>query len=215
MADTTAIYGWPYQEPTDPPDGADLGKDLAEAIEATVDSIDDRVDTAEATLVSLDTRLDTAEADLVTRPRGVIKRGRRTTATGAITTTETGVLRIDNIPVVAGRLYRISTTNINMDGSVANDIGACRIRVSTAGAATTASTQIANIRQTIDDPTNSNIVPENCFYVPGSSGTLSVLLSAVRVAGTGNVVVFCSGTDILDMVITDEGVDPGDTGVVI
>lgn len=144
-----------------------------------------------------------------------IARGRRTTATGNITTTETGVLRLDGIPVFSGRLYRISTSNINMDTSVPNDIGVCRIRVSTSGAATTSSTQIANIRQTIDDASKSNIVPLNTFYVPSADGTLSVLLSAVRDSGTGNLVVFCSGTDILDMVVTDEGEDPGDTGVVI
>lgn len=145
----------------------------------------------------------------------VVARGRRTTATGNITTTETGVLRLDNIPVYAGRLYRISTSNINMDTSVADDVGTCRIRISTSGAATTSSTQIANIRQVIDNATSSNIVPLNTFYAPSSDATLSVLLSAVRVSGTGNLLIFCSGTDILDMVVTDEGDDPGDSGVVI
>lgn len=53
MADTTAIYGWPYQEATDPPDGAAVGQDLAEAIEATVDGLDDRIDA-----------YDTAAADM-------------------------------------------------------------------------------------------------------------------------------------------------------
>lgn len=43
MADVTPEYGWPYQEASDPPDGASLGEDLALAIEATVESIDDRV----------------------------------------------------------------------------------------------------------------------------------------------------------------------------
>ncbi len=43
MADTTVRYDWPYQEPSDPPDGPALGKDLAEAIEATVGTIDDRI----------------------------------------------------------------------------------------------------------------------------------------------------------------------------
>lgn len=148
-------------------------------------------------------------------PNGVIARGRRTTATGNITTTETGVLRLDSVSVLAGRLYRISTSNINMDTSVANDICAARIRISTSGTATIASTQIANIRQTIDDATNSNIVPLNTFYAPSSDATLSVLLSAIRVAGTGNLVVFCSGTDILDLVVSDEGVAPADSGVVI
>lgn len=53
MADTTSIYGWPYQEAADPPDGAQLGQDLAEAIEATVDGLDDRLDTAEARVTAL------------------------------------------------------------------------------------------------------------------------------------------------------------------
>jgi len=54
MADTTPIYGWPYQEATDPPDGAAVGKDLAEAVEATVDSLDDRLDTAESAITNND-----------------------------------------------------------------------------------------------------------------------------------------------------------------
>lgn len=148
-------------------------------------------------------------------PQGAIARGRRTTATGNITGTETGVLRLDSISVYAGRLYRISTSDINMDTSVANDVCSARIRISTSGTATTASTQIANIRQTIDSAADSNIVPLNTFYAPASDATLSVLLSAIRVTGTGNLVVFCSGTDILDLVVSDEGIDPGDTGVVI
>lgn len=41
MADTTTRYGWPYQEGSDPPDGANLGQDLAEAIEATVGDLED------------------------------------------------------------------------------------------------------------------------------------------------------------------------------
>lgn len=36
----TPVYGWPYHELTDPPDGAALGKNLAEAIEASVSRID-------------------------------------------------------------------------------------------------------------------------------------------------------------------------------
>lgn len=148
-------------------------------------------------------------------PNGVIARGRRTTATGNITTTETGVLRIDSIPVVAGRGYQIFTSNLNMDGSVANDVFSARIRISTSGTATTSSTQIAQIRQYSDDPANSNIFPENTYYFPSATATLSVLLSAVRVSGSGNLVVFCSATDILDLVVVDLGVAPSDTGVVI
>lgn len=148
-------------------------------------------------------------------PQGQVARGRRTTATGNITTTETGVLRLDGIPIFAGRAYRISTSNINMDTSVAGDIASARIRISTSGTATTASTQIVQLRNTIDDVANSDVLTLNATHFPAADATLSVLLSAVRVAGTGNIVVFCSGTEILDLVVTDEGLAPSDTGVVI
>lgn len=42
MADTTARYGFPFQEATDPPDGASLGQDLAEAVETTIADLEDR-----------------------------------------------------------------------------------------------------------------------------------------------------------------------------
>jgi hypothetical protein len=42
MADTTARYGFPYQEPTDPPDGAGLGQDLAQAVEDALGDLEDR-----------------------------------------------------------------------------------------------------------------------------------------------------------------------------
>lgn len=147
--------------------------------------------------------------------KGVVARARRSTPTGNITTTETGVLRLDGISVRQGRFYQICTSNLNMDTSVANDIGICVIRVSTSGAATTSSTQIAYVRQFIDDASRSNVAPENCFYVPSADATLSVLLSAQRVAGTGNLVVFASSVEMLDLTVIDLGPDPGDTGVVI
>jgi hypothetical protein len=146
---------------------------------------------------------------------GVVARGRRTSATGNVTTTETGVLRLDGIPVRAGRAYRISTSNINLDTSVANDIAAANLRISTSGAATTSSTQICQMRNTIDDAANSNVLPMTAFYYPSGAGTLSVLLSIVRVSGTGNIILFASTVEILDLVVTDEGTDPGNTGVVL
>lgn len=62
MADTTPVYGWPYQEASDPPDGATLGQALAEAIEATVDSIDDRLDTAESAITNNDNNAAAGQA---------------------------------------------------------------------------------------------------------------------------------------------------------
>ena len=148
-------------------------------------------------------------------PQGVIKRGRRTTSTGNVTTTETGVLRVDSIPVYAGRLYKISTSNINIDTSVDNDVARAAIRVSTSGNATTSSTLIGYVRNTIDNNSQSNVHNITCFYAPAADATLSVLLTLLRQAGTGNIIVFGGAADICDLVIEDMGIDPGDTGVVI
>lgn len=148
-------------------------------------------------------------------PNGVVARGRRTTPTGNVTTTETGVLRLDGIPVKAGRGYEITTSDMNMDTSVSNDLATARIRINTAGTAITSSTQIVQMRNTIDDATNSNVIPLQCYYFPTSDATLSVLLTVQRVAGTGNIIIFCSGTEILDLVVRDMGIAPADSGVVI
>lgn len=145
----------------------------------------------------------------------VVARGRRTSVTGSITTTETGVLRIDNIPVVAGLAYMVIISEINMDTSVANDIAATKFRISTSGAATTSSTQVSQIRNTIDDAANSNILAGAFIYPAPSSGTLSILMSCQRIAGTGNIIIFANSVDILDMTVICLGTDPGDSGVVL
>jgi hypothetical protein len=41
MAASTTRYGFPYQQGTDAPDGPDLGKDLAEAVETVVGALED------------------------------------------------------------------------------------------------------------------------------------------------------------------------------
>jgi hypothetical protein len=149
-------------------------------------------------------------------PLGTIARGRRTTATGTVTTTETGVVRLDSVPLIGGHAYEFALSDVNVDTSVANDVAAVRFRIDVTGAsATIASTQIQQLRQTIDNATDSNVLPGQAFYHPASDETLSLLISLIRVSGTGNVIVFCSSTDILDLHIIDHGVAPSDTGVVI
>lgn len=148
-----------------------------------------------------------------------MKRGRRTAAKTGITTTETGVLRVDDSPVVNGHLYGILVTNANLDVSAANDVVDAKVRlaysVSAGTPATTASTQIASIRAFQGNATDSTKIPGVCFYPATADGFISVLLSLVRTQGSGTEQWFCSGTDIQDLVIFDMGVDPGDTGVVL
>lgn len=159
---------------------------------------------------------DLLDNDLSPLPQGAIARGRRTTSTGNVTTTETGVLRIDSIPVYAGRLYAVRISNLNIDTSVDNDVGRGAVRISTSGSATTSSTLLGYTRNTIDNASQSNVHPVVLYYAPAADATLSVLLTLLRQAGTGNIIIFGSGSgDVIDMVVEDCGPDPGDTGVVI
>lgn len=158
-------------------------------------------------------------ATLETTAQAIIARGRRTTNTGNITTTEVGVLRIDDIPVQAGKIYRISTSGINMDASVAADVALARFRVAyavgTGTDATIASTLLSQVRQAVDNITFSNIVPGQAFYIASANGYISVLLSCIRAAGTGNIVMSSTGTEYTEMTVEFGGADPGDTGTVI
>lgn len=165
--------------------------------------------------VTADGLNDMTNADTAPVAKGVIARGRRTTSTSTITTTETGVIRLDSIPVYAGRGYMLMTNNVNIDTSVANDIATATLRISTSGSATTASTFVNALRTTIDDATNSNILNQVGFYYPASDATLSVLLSLVRTAGTGNIIMFSSGAQFTDLLVVDLGIVPADTAVII
>lgn len=147
--------------------------------------------------------------------KGIIARARRTSSTGNITTTETGVLRLDSVPVVSGRAYKIVTNGINMDTDTSNDVGTVRFRVNTAGTATTSSTLINSFRNTIDNNSQSNVVSAIGMFIAGSTGNASFLMSLVRQAGSGNLIIFCDATNYLDMWVEDMGVAPSDTGVVI
>ena len=163
--------------------------------------------------------LDTRVSKLEQNAQSVVARTRRTTSTGTITTTETGVLRIDNIPVKAGNIYQLNTGNINIDTSVANDVGDARIRIAYAAGtgtlATTASAQIGHMRNTIDDISFSNTIPINTFYLATADGYVSIILTLQRMAGSGNLIIFCAGNEILDFVVQFGGADPGDTGVIL
>lgn len=147
--------------------------------------------------------------------KGIIARGRRSSATGNITTTETGVLRLDNVPVVSGRAYKVVTNGINMDTDTSNDVGTVRFRVNTAGTATTSSTLINSFRNTIDNNSQSNVISAIGMFIAGATGNASILLSLIRQAGSGNLIIFCDATNYLDMWVEDMGVAPSDTGVVI
>jgi hypothetical protein len=119
------------------------------------------------------------------------------------------VLRIDSVSLKANRSYRIWTSPLFLLSSTTGDVVTGRIRVNTAGTATTASTAIASVQQKTDSaqPPAVSLV---YLYQTSSAVTASFLLSVARPAGGGNASIFGSDTEIY---VEDCGPSLTDTGV--
>jgi hypothetical protein len=162
--------------------------------------------------------LNDMSAELAARSRaglGSVARANRTTSSSS-TTSETGVLRLDNVPVSAGREYRIWTSPMIFQSTVAGDLVNAHIRYNTAGTATTGSTQLTGLV----DTANSASGPQKtkgltALWVPPTTGLVSILLSVSRDGGTGSVALNASSPYPIDLVVEDAGADPGNTGVVL
>ena len=65
MPASTPVYGWPYQSLPDPPDGPNLGEDLALAIEGTVQSL-------QSQLAAMQTRVNALTVAAYYRARQIV-----------------------------------------------------------------------------------------------------------------------------------------------
>lgn len=141
-----------------------------------------------------------------------IARGRRET-NSSTTTTEAEVLRIDTVSLLSGRLYLLKTNSLQPFSSVANDYVAVKLRYSTSGAATSASTAAIVIQDRYTGASGNEGTAAEVTFPAGSNQTMSLLLTVARVSGTGNVGITGSASVPIEIMIIDLGVDPGDTGV--
>ena len=163
-----------------------------------------------------------AESDTAFPHTGVLARGLRTTSSTG-TTTEAGVLRLDNIPIFEGRLYRVSlATSTLFNSTIANDLLEGRFYYSITGTAVVGvnifgvisiESRTASAAQYSDAV--SAFLPSPVPATSDGSGraTLSVALAVARTVGTGTVNMTSSATYPIHMIVEDIGPDPGDTGV--
>lgn len=156
--------------------------------------------------------LTAAALNLATKK--ILARGRRTTASTG-TTTEVGVIRLDDIPIVGGRLYEISSSTVTPDTGTNGDMTNVRIRYTTDGSTPSTSSTvlpgaIGQVR--LDDASNGEALVVKTFYAPASDETLSLLLTVGRSSGSGTITLFADGVFETHLVVKDVGVDPGDTG---
>lgn len=158
---------------------------------------------------------DTATAaqwNLDTLGGTLIARGRRET-NSTTTTSEVGVLRLDDIPILAGRTYIIDTSSLSMDGNTANDILRATIRYTTDGTTPTTSSTILVLAQELQANASFSVFCNpRASYTPAGNETLSLLLTVARATGAGTVGMVGSATNPIELFVIDMGEDVGDTG---
>lgn len=141
-----------------------------------------------------------------------IARGNRTTSSST-TTSEVGVLRLDDIPLKAGQLYIIQTSSMFLGSTTSGDGIGATLRYTIDGSTPnpTTSTRLASIHALAGS--SSPALPLIAKYIPGSNLDFSVVLTVVRWSGSGTVSM---GTDAnhpdIDLMIIAAGAAPADTG---
>ncbi len=144
----------------------------------------------------------------------IVGRGERTSSGTATAGTEQPYMRVDNIPIVSGVAYKIWISPLTFDSTVAGDTIQVRLRANTAGVATIASTQLTLL---CDDSKSASGFQKTkgmaLLYIASTTGNLSLLISYIRVAGTGNVRLFAASDLPCQMVVETYGIaPPSDTG---
>ena len=177
MADVTTRYAFPYQEAGDPPDGASLGQDLAEAVDTALGTVEDAVDV----------RLDALEAD-VTHIEGRLV-GLTTATSNASATSGTTELVVDQVTftAVSGRRYRIRW-NLSFSGTVTDDLFFLLLRAGS----TVADTQLKFCTVEINNQRDAIV---ETIWTAGSSGSQTISATARRSSGTGTLTASGAATN--------------------
>lgn len=145
--------------------------------------------------------------------RKLVRRAARTTTSSTTTTTEIGVLRLDGVPVKAGRSYLILAGHLMLSSSVNNDGIVARFRMTTDGSTVVVgSTQRAELRLQTLDSQGQAAAPMGFTYYPAADEELSIWLGVIRISGTGNVSISVIN-GLISFEVYDTGPDPGNTGV--
>lgn len=193
---TTAIYNWIYPEGSDNPAVPLYFKDLAEDIEATVDSIDDRLDAVEP------------------RPRGLVAHAYRDTMSNPSTAAAVvAVLSVASFAVVSGRAYRIRVTTAPRS-TVVDDRLVTELRYTTNGAAPTTASPVLpegiHYMSAVAGGVSDSITFE-ALYKPGSSHNLRLLL-CITCDGAGSGRLYADATARTVVQVDDIGVAVANTG---
>lgn len=139
------------------------------------------------------------------------------TTDSSTTTTIVGVLRLDDVPLTGGYLYKVMTSTLHLDSSAIDDHIEARITYTTDGSTpTTASSTLPGGRSQARQSVSASFGEDRAIqalYAPASDETLSLLLCVRRDSGTGSVGISGTGGFVIQMWVEQLGENPGDTGV--
>lgn len=174
----TPIYGLRYQVPSDSPDGATLGLNLASDVEDELVRIDAAAATTNANLTAgLEGRLqliDAVECNVAA-----------TQVSSAAVELDLPRLAMPSIPFVSGALYRLDVGIIN-SRSVVSDEYCVRLRHTTA----VSGTLLGETMGWTESGTAGRWISGFIFFDAPSTATLNLFLSVVRTGGTGAITIY-------------------------
>lgn len=158
------------------------------------------------------------------KSRGVIARAIRTTApanTGATASaTAVRLLSLTAIPVIAGRSYKVTSPCLAMycaGGGAGPTIAQAELKFTTDGSTPTAASPLLVADSLwVDNMGHSAALTLEANYVPTVTGTLGLVLDFYIpiLGGATSVGIAASSWQPITIVVTDLGVDPGDTGTI-
>jgi hypothetical protein len=145
----------------------------------------------------------------------IVAQGNRNTASSTSSgTTAMGILRLDNLALKSGYAYQFICGNIRATIGTAGSNFKLYLAYSSAGAATTASTEIGRTEQ---NPPNStwNWPAPTGWVIPGAdTTTASILLAVIRTNTVGaSTFTTLADTGGLWLTVICRGVGVSDTGV--
>ncbi len=158
----------------------------------------------------------TAEA-LNKATQKIVARGQRVTASsGAATTVNVPVMRIDGAQLYSGFTYKIEVNPVALDGNAAGDTVRMNVYYTIDGStATTASTQLGLSQTDTSDAATGETVSYWNLYTPSSDVIMSALLSVNKPSGGAGNVTIQAGTGAtgspIEFLIINMGEDVGDT----
>ncbi|WP_409074061.1 hypothetical protein [Micromonospora chalcea] len=128
------------------------------------------------------------DVDTILARKGYIAESKRATATGSITTTET-VIQSVTFTAVAGVRYKVTATQ-STQSTVAGDNPQIRLRWAAGASVTASGTELISKLAVAAVVSKGEPVDLVDTFVPNVNGQVTVGVTLVRNAGTGNVSSF-------------------------